>query len=78
MPQLLLFGPARDAARRRHDEIDGQTVAEVLARAVSRYGPRFESVLMLSQVWVNGESADPQTRLDDHDEVAVLPPISGG
>jgi molybdopterin converting factor small subunit len=29
-------------------------------------------------VWLNGEEADRETALQDSDEVAVLPPVSGG
>jgi molybdopterin converting factor small subunit len=29
-------------------------------------------------VWVNGEPAEPTQAIDDGDEVAVLPPVSGG
>jgi hypothetical protein len=53
-------------------------VAEVLAQAVSRYGPEFGRVLESSRVWVNGEPAAPADPLSDADEVAVLPPVSGG
>ena len=45
-----------------------------------RYGTEFAAVLARSRVWVNGdEAADgPSTELHDGDEVAVLPPVSGG
>ena len=56
----------------------GETVGEVLAAAVSRYGPEFESVLDHSRVWHNGEPADPGEAVSAEDEVAVLPPVSGG
>jgi molybdopterin converting factor small subunit len=53
-------------------------VREVLDAAVAKYGPSFAEVLATCRVWVNGETA----RLDDTvattDEVAVLPPVSGG
>jgi molybdopterin converting factor small subunit len=29
-------------------------------------------------VWVNGESADGTSAVTDTDEVAILPPVSGG
>lgn len=47
-----------------------------MARA--RYGDRFAQVLAGSRVWVNGEPADPATPIGGADEVAVLPPVSGG
>lgn len=78
MSRILLLGPARDAAGLREDVIDALTVADVLAQAVQRYGERFADVLSLSQVWVNGEKSTPQQPVGPQDEVAVLPPISGG
>jgi molybdopterin converting factor small subunit len=35
-------------------------------------------VLATSRVWVNGEPAERATPVGDGDEVAVLPPVSGG
>ena len=58
--------------------IDGATVREVLDGATARYGSEFTEVLRTCRVWVNGESADPATPVGDSDEVAVLPPVSGG
>lgn len=76
--RLLLLGPAREAAGVRHDDIEGDTVADVLDQAVIRYGQAFAAVLSTSQVWVNGEDAEREDRVRPSDEVAVLPPISGG
>jgi molybdopterin converting factor small subunit len=76
--RLLLLGPAREAAGRSSDDLDGATVGDVLAEAVARYGPDFAAVLGSSRVWVNGEAADPATVVGPYDEVAVLPPVSGG
>ena len=78
MTRLLLLGPARTAAGVRHDELPGGTVAEVLAAAVARYGAPFEEVLAVSQVWLNREPVAPGTEVGPQDELAVLPPVSGG
>jgi len=78
MSRLLLLGPAREAAGVRNDEIDGDTVAEVIAAAVARYGSRFQEIVAVSQLWVNGNAADPTQVVGPSDEIAVLPPISGG
>ena len=58
--------------------IDGTTVREVLDGAVARYGDEFGEVVRTCRVWVNGETADPDTPIGPSDEVAVLPPVSGG
>jgi molybdopterin converting factor small subunit len=75
---LLLFAAARVAAGTGSEETRGATVAEVLDQAAARFGPEFAAVLAGSRVWVNGEPAAPDRRLQDGDEVAVLPPVSGG
>jgi molybdopterin converting factor small subunit len=53
-------------------------VGAVLAEASARYGREFEAVLGSCRVWVNGDTADEATAVGDDDEVAVLPPVSGG
>ena len=75
---LRLFAAAREAAGRNKDEVPGSDVAGVLAAACARYGEPFASVLASSKVWLNGEPAEPGDSVQDTDEVAVLPPVSGG
>jgi molybdopterin synthase sulfur carrier subunit len=83
--RLLLFATAREAAGCSKDtfavETDTDlTLAHFLDLAVERYGAAFAEVLAGSGVWLNGD--EPQsgrsTPLRDGDEVAVLPPVSGG
>jgi sulfur-carrier protein len=78
MALLRLFASAREAAGRGRDEIDAATVAGVLAVASERYGDGFAALLPSCRVWVNGEPAEPETVVGPADEVAVLPPVSGG
>lgn len=78
MPRLRLFAAAREAAGTGSTTIDGATVAEALGAARSRFGPVFEEVLATSRVWVNGSPADDGDALAETDELAVLPPVSGG
>jgi molybdopterin converting factor small subunit len=75
---VRLFASAREAAGTGRDVIDGACVEDVLRAAVVRYGHRFAGVLETCRIWVNGEEADLQTPVTDRDEVAVLPPVSGG
>ena len=80
---LRLFAAAREAAGRASDqyEVDATpSVGALLEAAGSAYGPTFVAALGTARVWVNGdEPADGRaTRLADGDEVAVLPPVSGG
>jgi molybdopterin converting factor small subunit len=75
---LRLFAAAREAAGTGRDELPGATVADVLDAAVARYGPGFAALLPSCQVWRTGDVADPTDPVTDADEVAVLPPVSGG
>lgn len=78
MAQLRLFAAARDAAGTGRDELPGDTVGDVLALARQRYGTTFEAVLTTCRIWVNGEPADVHDTIGATDELAVLPPVSGG
>lgn len=75
---LRLFASARDAAGTARADIPGATVGEVLDTACARYGAAFDAVLATSKIWVNGEPVERAAGVDEHDEVAVLPPVSGG
>ena len=75
---LRLFASAREAAGTGSDVIDGSTLREVLDHAVDRYGTTFATVLSTCKVWVNGDIAELESTVGASDEVAVLPPVSGG
>ena len=78
MPTIRLFASAREAAGTGRDLLDGATVAEVLGEAGRRYGRPFTDLLPTCRIWVNGEPATGDDKVGEHDEVAVLPPVSGG
>lgn len=78
MARLLLLGPAHEAAGTRHDEIEADTLDGALSEAVARYGEGFRAILEVSQVWLNGAPARKDTPVGPYDEIAVLPPVSGG
>lgn len=78
MAKLRLFASAREAAGTGSDSLDGRTVADVLDAATHRYGPGFADVLTTCRIWVNGNEVSPDTSVGVNDEVAVLPPVSGG
>lgn len=78
MAVIRLFAGAREAAGTGRDELPGDTVAEVLDRACDRYGAGFAAVLGTCRIWVNGDPATPGDRVGTNDELAVLPPVSGG
>jgi molybdopterin converting factor small subunit len=78
MPRLRLFASARDAAGTARDEVPGATVGEVIAAANERYGDAFAEISANSRVWCNGEPAEFDDRVTELDEIAILPPVSGG
>jgi molybdopterin converting factor small subunit len=60
--------------------VEGATVGEVLVHARATYGQHFADVLDHARVWLNGDEPTDgdATPVADGDEVAVLPPVSGG
>jgi len=78
MAVIRLFAQAREAAGTGSTTIDAPTVAAVLDEAVAKWGEGFAAVLAGCKVWVNGEEVPLATAVGDKDEVAVLPPVSGG
>jgi molybdopterin converting factor small subunit len=75
---VRMFAAAREAAGTGRDELPGDTVDDVLRAALVRYGEAFAAVLPTCRIWVNGDAAEPTTPVGVADEVAVLPPVSGG
>jgi sulfur-carrier protein len=78
MARIRLFASAREAAGVREDRLPGATVGDVLDAAVARYGPVFGGVLGTATVWCNGDAVDRDHEVGADDEVAILPPVSGG
>lgn len=78
--RLLLFARAREAAGRRDDVVEASTLGELVDIARERYGPEFAEVLGSSRLWINGDEppSGETSPLSAGDEVAVLPPVSGG
>ncbi len=78
MARVRFFAQAREAAGCREADVDGDTVGAVLDSAVSQFGERLAAIIATSAVWLNGERAHLEDPVSDGDEVAVLPPVSGG
>ncbi len=78
MVTLRLFAQARESAGTKRAELPGATVGEVLDEACHRFGDTFAAVLAGSKVWLNGTPAERSAEVAAGDEVAVLPPVSGG
>ena len=79
--RILLFGHYRDAAppdgTLTLELPEGATVADAAAHLAER-DARLSQLLTRTRVAVNAEFAASETLLHDGDEVAFLPPMSGG
>lgn len=77
--QILTFGIARDIIG--HPTLpmelpEGSTVADVRMELTVRY-PAFQK-LQSVMIAVNTEYASAEIILNENDEVAIIPPVSGG
>jgi molybdopterin converting factor small subunit len=75
---LRFFGPAREVVGVANVEVTSNSVGELVTWATDRFGSEFARIMGRSRVWVNGEPSEPSRLLVDGDEVAILPPVSGG
>ncbi|NQV07449.1 MoaD/ThiS family protein [bacterium] len=78
MARLRMFANLREAAGSALADVPGATVGEVLDNAVERFGPAFAAGLGPAKAWVNGTHADSSAPVTDEDEIALIPPVSGG
>ena len=56
----------------------GRTVGEISDALSAEHGERFAKIAAVSSFVVNGDRASRDTLIADGDEVAILPPVSGG
>ena len=78
MVTLRLFASIREIAGVNQIDLDAETVGEVVELAVEKFGLDFKSILPVCRIWVNGNPAKDDDKVFDSDEVAILPPVSGG
>src|SRR5450432_1118667 len=77
---VLFFGMLKDLAGQGSDSLrlpDNATLSDVL----NHYGeqiPRLKDFAASMAMSVNQEYAGPDTKLKPGDEIALLPPVSGG
>ena len=76
--RVLLFAALREAAGSSRVDADAETVGELLDELSARFGSAFERVAGIGTVVVNGQTAGRDHALQPNDEVAILPPVSGG
>ena len=78
MSAVRLFAALRELAGAAQVEATGRTVGEVAEALSDRFGDRFGAIVAVSSFVVNGERASASTVLAEGDEIAILPPVSGG
>ena len=77
--KVLLFGAAADRAGTRETQVPaGEITLEDLWLLLAERHPGLSPMRDTLAFAVNGEYARGDTRLSPGDEVAVLPPVSGG
>jgi MoaD family protein len=76
--KVRLFAALREIAGDSRVEASGRTVGDVVDDLSGRYGERFAQIADVGSFVVNGERAARDTPIADGDEVALLPPVSGG
>lgn len=77
--RVLTFGIARDIAEADNLEIElpnGATAATLQSHLHELY-PGFKRLKSL-QIAINAEYAAPDVLLQENDEIAIIPPVSGG
>jgi molybdopterin synthase catalytic subunit len=78
--KVLFFGPLQDATGFSQEEIelrDGETLDE-LWRAYQRRYPRLDKMAASVFAAVNQQAGEWSRGLQDGDEIAFMPPVSGG
>jgi MoaE-MoaD fusion protein len=78
--QVLFFGTLRDLAGKASDSLslpDNATLGDVISLYEERI-PRLKEWVGSIAMSVNQEYAGPEARLKSGDEIALLPPVSGG
>jgi molybdopterin synthase catalytic subunit len=77
---VLYFASAKNATGKRRESIklpEDTTIRELLSKISSTH-PRIRNILNSMQIAVNYMVVDVDAILKEADEVALLPPVSGG
>ena len=82
--KVRMFASLRELAGASVVDVEANTVGGVITAMSERYGAEFDRLITSGSVVVNGDRIAPgdataSTRaLTDDDEIALLPPVSGG
>ena len=78
MARVRLFASLREIAGASQLDVEGETVGDVVAALAARYGQGFTRRLETARIWKNGDEAAAGDPVTATDELAVIPPVSGG
>ena len=78
MIKVRLFAALRELAVSSEVEAEGKTAGDLTDALSERFGERFAQIAAVGSLVVNGERATRATAVAAGDEVALLPPVSGG
>ena len=78
MATLRLFASIREIAGTNSLEVDVNNVSDAIAEACAQFGDDFAALVPSCRIWVNGNPAEPTDSVTAQDEIALLPPVSGG
>lgn len=78
--RVLYFGPARDLMGRDSEAVplEAPATVEQVLHWVEESHPAAVSLLSTSVVAVNLQYVDNRATVNDGDEIAIIPPVSGG
>lgn len=79
MATLRLFASIKQAAGNRGQlDLEATTIEELLNLASKELGAEFSDQIQQCRIWLNGKPVEMTAKITTEDEVALLPPVSGG
>jgi molybdopterin converting factor small subunit len=78
VPTVVFFAQMRDLTGVRNVVMRSKTIEALINEGGAIYGADFVCLATSCAIWVNGETVGRDWAISDDDEVAFLPPISGG
>jgi MoaD family protein len=76
--RVRLFAALRESAGSSWVEVEASDVGGVIDGLAARFGPEFERIANAGKAVVDGETVGRDRALAPGEEVALLPPVSGG
>jgi len=76
--RVRLFAALREIAGEARLEVAGDSVEGVIRALAEKFGDRFGEIARAGSAVVDGERAGFDRALTGSEEVALLPPVSGG